>query len=101
MSPSRNLSRVLGTLSFQHSLTLTHFIGGIHVGPTTLCGTRFQSVGSLLISPNKEVRVGESVPRWFGHFLCIGLEYATMKTFSLYYFNVYTSNILQQTATAF
>jgi len=29
---------------------------------------------------DKKVRVGESVPRWFGHFLRVGLEYATLKS---------------------
>lgn len=51
------------TLFSTLSLTLTLLSGKINVGPTTLCGSHFQSVGPTLISPNKRVGVGkECVP---------------------------------------
>jgi len=46
---------------FQHSLTPILLLGGIHMCPTTLCGTHFQSVGPTLILPNQRMSVEKSV----------------------------------------
>jgi hypothetical protein len=44
------------------SLTLILLLGGIHMSPTILCGTHFQSVGPASILPNQRMSVEMSVP---------------------------------------
>jgi hypothetical protein len=51
------------TPPFQQSLlTPILLLGGLHMCPTTLCGTHFQSVGPTSILPNQRMSVEMSVP---------------------------------------